>query len=238
MLVVAEMSLREVARRRGVLFLLVLLPLAFYLARHDLTGQSIRLLSLGLGWAVSTLTLFTSCAARSVEPRLRIGGFSSWRLLGGRLLAMTTCGLVLAAADFALVLVDQDVARPWAVGLLLLTTVLVAVPVGALLAALVPRELEGALALLTLLATQMLMDPAGASARLLPFWSTRELGTYAVDATGPDYLVRGLAHAALTWTLTLAGAAAITAVRLRVARWPEPPGIPTGGIVASPGGHT
>ena len=56
--VIAKFSLRQVARRRGVVLLLIALPLSFYLVRRDLQGQSIRFLALGLGWAVSTVTLF------------------------------------------------------------------------------------------------------------------------------------------------------------------------------------
>ena len=221
-IVVARMSIREVRRRRGVLILLVLLPLAFYLVRRDQQGQSIRMLALGLGWAVSTLALFSSTAARSVEHRLRVTGYRPRQLLLGRLLAITACGLVLAAAYGTLIAVDQDVNRLWAVELLLVTTVMIAAPLGAVLAAFVPGELEGALALLTVLATQMLADPAGAIAKSLPFWSTREIGTFAIDATGSDYLARGLAHFLATWILLTVGAVAISAIRLRLVRLPEP----------------
>ena len=31
-------------------------------------------------------------------------------------------------------------------------------------------------------------------ARLLPFWSAREIGTYAIDLTDDGYLIRGVAH--------------------------------------------
>jgi hypothetical protein len=233
-LVVARMALREVTRRRTVLLLLVLLPLAFYVVRRDQQGQSIRLLALGLGWAVSTLALFSSSAARSVDHRLRVTGYRTRQLLLGRLLAITACGLGLAAAYGALIAVDQDVSRLWAVELLLVTTVAIAAPLGALLAAFVPGELEGALALLTVLATQMLADPAGAIAKALPFWSTRELGTYAIDVTDAGYLTRGLTHFLVIWTLLTVAAMVVSAVRLRLVQLPRPgcesgiPSRPTG----------
>ena len=103
-----------------------------------------------------------------------------------------------------------------------MTTVCVAAPLGTLVAALVPRELEGALALLTVMAMAMLADPAGTTAKFLPFWSTRELGTYAIDGTGSEYLIRGLAHFAVTWLLLAGGSAVITAYRLRLVRLPVP----------------
>ena len=135
---------------------------------------------------------------------------------------MTACGGVLAAGYAGLVAVDQDVRRYWAVVLLLVTTVLVAAPLGAVVATFVPRDLEGALALLTVLATQMLADPAGSVAKVLPFWSTRELGTYAIDGTDGGYLARGLAHFAATWVLLVAVSLGVSAVRLRLVRLPEP----------------
>jgi hypothetical protein len=219
---VARATVREVLRRRGVVLLLLLLPLSFYAVRRDLQGQSVRMLALGLGWAVSTLALFTASASRSVDLRLRISGMPVAALVLGRAAAVTACGGVLAAGYAGLVAVDQDVRRYWAVVLLLVTTVLVAAPLGAVVATFVPRDLEGALALLTVLATQMLADPAGSIAKGLPFWSTRELGTYAIDGTDGGYLTRGLLHFAATWVLLVAVALGVSAVRLRLVRLPRP----------------
>ena len=45
------MALREISRRRSVLIILLLLPLAFYLTRRqEHLGQSIRFVFLGLSW--------------------------------------------------------------------------------------------------------------------------------------------------------------------------------------------
>lgn len=220
--VVARLTVREVLRRRTVVLLVVLLPLAFYAARRDLQGQSVRMLALGLGWAVSTLALFTASAARSLDLRLRLTGIARPVPGLGRQVAMTGCGLALAAGYGGLVSVDQDVQRLWAVVLLLVTTVLVAAPLGGLVATVLPRELEGALALLIVLATQMLADPAGGLAKVLPFWSTREIGTYAIDGTGSGYLTRGLMHFSLTWLLLTALTTVAATVRLRLVPLPAP----------------
>ncbi|MGL5865644.1 MAG: hypothetical protein ACRCYX_07190 [Dermatophilaceae bacterium] len=219
---VARATLREVSRRRGVLLLLLAMPLSFYVIRSDLQGQSIRMLALGLGWAIATLALFTSSAARSVDVRLRVAGLSAGALVTGRMLAMTGSGFALATGYAVLIGLDQDVRRYWAVCLLLATTVLVAAPLGAVVATVVPRDLEGALLLLTVLATQMLADPAGSVAKVLPFWSTRELATYAIDGTGPEYLYGGLAHFAGTCGLLMAVAITISTLRLRLARPSHP----------------
>ncbi|SDT49124.1 hypothetical protein [Actinoplanes derwentensis] len=221
-LVVAALSAREVSRRRTALLLVISLPLWFYLVRRDLTGQSMRMLTLGIAWAVSTLTLFVVNSARGIDPRLRLSGASTAGIIGGRLIAMSGFGLLLTSAYLILVAVDQDIRRGWAMALAMLITALLAVPFGSLVGALLPRELEGALALLSVCAVQMLADPAGTVAKFMPFWSGREIGTYAVDGVTVDYLWRGLAHAALIWVLCTGLTLAVFARRLRVARYPEP----------------
>jgi hypothetical protein len=216
MLIVAEMVARDLLRRRGALALLALVPLAFYLARHDeKVGQSIRFASLGLAFAVSTLALFSGTAAKGAEPRLRIGGYRPWQLYAGRLAALVGIGLALGAGYWGIIAVDQDLHRPGAVALMMAATVFVAAPLGLLIGAVVPRDLEGALLLITLIGLQFLMDPAKDSARLLPLWSNRELGTYAVDLTDAGYLQRGLAHAAACTLLLVGLTAALTSLRLR-----------------------
>jgi hypothetical protein len=221
-LVVAALSAREVSRRRTALLLVVALPFWFYLVRRDLAGQSTRMLALGVGWAISTLTLFVVNAARGVDPRLRLTGASVASIIGGRLLAMTGVGLALALGYGTLLGIDQNLPHLWAAALMLLVTVLVAAPLGSLVGAVLPRELEGALALLSICAVQMLADPSGLTAKLMPFWSAREVGTYAVDGGSTDLVWRGLAHAAVVWLLCTGATLAVFQWRLRVARYPEP----------------
>jgi hypothetical protein len=56
----------------------------------------------------------------------------------------------------------------------------------------------------------------------MPFWSVREVGTYAIDGGSFDLVWRGLGHAVLVWLLCAGGTLAIFRWRLRVARYPEP----------------
>lgn len=220
--VVARLSARETRRRWTALLLVIALPFWFYMVRRDLTGQSVRMLTLGIGWAVSTLTLFVVNASRSVDPRLRLTGASVAGIIGGRLLAMTGLGVTVALGYLTLVWLDQDVLHFWAAALMMLVTAVVAAPFGSLIGALMPRELEGALALLSVCAVQMLADPAGLTAKLMPFWSAREIGTYAVDGGGIDLVWRGLGHAAVVWLLCTGVTIAVFRRRLRVADYPEP----------------
>lgn len=218
LLMIMEMNLRDLIRRRAVLGLLFALPLVFYLGRRSdstYTGQAIRFLLLGLGFTISTASLFAVVAARSMDHRLRLSGYRVIHLYLGRLAALLVVGSAIAIPYLALVAFDQKVERLGAVALAMVLTVLVGAPLGMLLGAVVPRELEGALLLLALIALQFLMDPAKSSARLMPFWSAREIGTYAIDMTDVGYLHRGLVHASICAIAATAITATITTVRLR-----------------------
>jgi hypothetical protein len=219
LLTVAEMTLRELLRRRGVLLLLLLLPLAFYLLRRDTAvGQSVRSLFLGIAWSVSTAALFATGAARELEPRLRLAGYRPHHLYLGRMLGLWSLGVLIALPFFLLTLVDLSGLRYGGVAVAMLCCIAVAAPFGMLIGAVLPRELEGTLLLLTVVAFQMTIDPASAGARLTPFWSSREIGTWSVDHTDDGYLLRGSVHGLLfTVGLVLAVAGVVT-LRLRERR--------------------
>lgn len=219
---ITGISLRELSRRRTALLLVTALPLAFYAARADLPGQAVRFLALGVGWAVATLALFSHVSSRHLDRRLAVVGASPTALFLGRQVALVGTGLTVAGGYFILVSLTQEVSRLWAAGLILATAVLIAAPLGAVVSLLLPRELEGALALLTIMATQMLANPEGTLAKVLPFWSTRELGTYAIEPVGDDHLHRGLLHFAAVLLLCLAGAWTAAVIRLRPRRLPVP----------------
>ncbi|MER5358436.1 hypothetical protein [Streptomyces sp. NPDC002785] len=211
----AEMTLRELLRRRGVLGLLLLVPLVFYLGRHDQAGQAIRFASLGVGFAVSTAALFSAVGSREIEPRLALSGFRPQHLYIGRTLALITAGLLISALYSVVVIVDQDVQSPQAVVLELALTTVVAVPLGLLLGLVVPRDLEGSLLLISVIGAQMVIDPAKDSARLLPFWSTREIITYAVDGSASGSLASGTTHAIVVAGLLILASGAVMSARLR-----------------------
>jgi hypothetical protein len=213
---VAEMALREMLRRRTVIVIILLLPLGFYLSRRgDYVGQSIRFLILGVSWALSAAALFAGSGARAIEPRLRLSGYRSWQLYLGRLGALWTVGLGLSLPYFLLIRLDADNVRYGAIALAMLFVVAVAAPFGLALSAVLPRELEGTLVLLLVVGMQMMLNPANATSRALPFWFTREIGTYAVDHTDSGYLTRGVVHAVVTLTALLVIVALAAEIRLR-----------------------
>ena len=206
-MIVAEMTLRGIARRRASVAPLLALPLLFYLVRHELPGQSVRFLALGLAWAASTLALF---AALESEPRLRLAGWTWRALVGGRVTGLVAVTVLLALAYLVLVAADRQVDRTPAVGLVLAVTACTGVVTGTALGAVVRRELEGALALFMIAGLQFMADRPTLLAHLLPFWSTRELGTWAIDGPGAASLGAALTHAAATVMIGAGITAALT----------------------------
>ena len=224
---VALITLRELTRRRGALALATLLPLTFYLVRLETHWTAIRLLSIGLGWATATLALFTQVSSRSVDRRLAVSGARPASLLLGRYLAVLGLGWILGLLYSGLVLatIGDELTHPGAVPVMLLLTATVATPLGSLAAALVPRDLEGALLLLSVMAVQVLVDPSEGWTRVLPLWSTRELASVVVENLGSettDYLRRGLAHGAAMAVLLTTASWAMGVLRLRTVRLPAP----------------
>ncbi|WP_314814900.1 hypothetical protein [Arachnia propionica] len=109
-------NLQEMSRRLTALVFILLPPLAFYLVRIDVHWQAIRFLSIGIGWAVATLSLFTFSAARDLDRRLVVAGASPSSLFAGRLTAVLAVGLGLAVIYFGVVaLTLDDLPRVWTV---------------------------------------------------------------------------------------------------------------------------
>ncbi|MFE5333395.1 hypothetical protein ACFRCG_44120 [Embleya sp. NPDC056575] len=210
------MTGREILRRRAVLFLLLLFPLPFYLLqRAEHPGQAIRFLFVGLSWAISGSAVFVAHSGRAIDPRLRLSGYRAHHLWMGRMSALWLIGTVVTLPYLALVVVDQPHVRHGALAVAMVLCVAVAAPFGLLLGAVVSGEFEGTLLLLVTVGMQMVADPATTTARLMPFWSGREIGTYAIDHTDTGFLVRGVAHGlacALLFSLALA---VVSALRLR-----------------------
>jgi hypothetical protein len=181
----AEMTLRDLVGRGGVLVLLVLVPMVFYVARRsDFAGQAVRFACMGLAWSVSTVALFSVISSRGLEPRLRLAGHSAPGLYLGRLLALVTAGALVGGLYAVIICLDQDLVHGWAVAAALVASAVLSVPLGMVVGSVAPRDLEGMLVLIMIVGLQMIIDPGHSVARLLPLWSTRELINYGVTGDG------------------------------------------------------
>ncbi|MEM8924844.1 MAG: hypothetical protein AAGD35_15175 [Actinomycetota bacterium] len=194
----ARTTMQAALRRRLAVGILVVMPVAFYLVTHDTVGRSVRSLVFGISWAVSTVAFFATIAARDIEPRLALAGWRRIDLIIGRLIGLGIAVLGLTLAFGTLVGLDQDVRSVSAVFVDFAVTGAVAVAVGTTVGSVISREMEGTLVLFFLAGLQAIANPFDAWSRALPFWSSRELGTWAVDGPAVGSLTDGLLHAAAT----------------------------------------
>lgn len=208
---VAEMQGRDLLRRRRAVALLAALPLLFYVSQ--LPGNEVLdpLVAggIGMGWVAAGAALFSALGSRRVDPRLVLAGYRPSELLLGRLLLLEGLAVVLAAGFGALMTVTSRPAQPAALLLALVTTGLIAVPLGLVIAAVLPQELEGTMALIGIIGIEMAIQPP---TPLLPLYGPLKLMEQAAgDGAGSG---GPLLHAMAVAALLLAVALVLWARRL------------------------
>ena len=213
---VVAASAGDLRRRRTALVLLVALPFAVYAGT-----ESAVFLVLVAGWAMATLALFSWVHARDVERRLAIVGVPPGWLFTGRAAALGGLALLVAAAGGALVgATHRDAARPWALVGAAFVACLLAVPFGALVGQLLPREMEGALTVMVLMAVQFAVAGTEGTSwrRILPLDGPSRLVDYGYSARfGTSDALAALAQSGVAALVLTAAAAAVAGWRLRPA---------------------
>lgn len=212
-----------ILRRRLTLIVLLALPLALYIVSHDAAGRSVRAITFGLSWALGTVAFFAASTAREIEPRLALAGWQPRALLAARVAGQALFGLGLAAVLWSVVAVDQPVRSLTALALTFAVTALVAVAFGTAIGAIVTGELEGVLVLFFFAGLQAVVNPFDSYTRLLPFWSSRELGTWAIDGASAGSLSSGIVHALAVLAVCSAATFAVGTTRLRRSSDHRPP---------------
>jgi hypothetical protein len=218
-LVVAELQARDLLRRRAVMALFVLLPAAFYYSVPAAEDYGLIAGSMGVSWAVAAAGLFGTLGWRRADPRLALTGASPVHGLVGRLvlLLVLALGLVALFAPQMLWRSAALIADPGLFVVALALMALVSVPLGLVIGALVPRELEGTLVLIGIVGVGTSVPPGTDGAQVLPLWGPLEVLQIAAGwSTGSP--AAGVAH-------TLGAAAALLALaawrwhrRVRVSR--------------------
>jgi hypothetical protein len=206
-LTVAEMQGRELLRRRAALGLLVALPVTFYLTSAGDDDATFALVSGGIGmaWSMAGAALFAVLASRRTDPRLVLAGYAPAELLLGRLLLLVALALAILAGFSALI---AAISRPQ-VSLLvagLALAALIGIPLGLAVAALLPRELEGTMAIIGVVGINMSVPPEAALAPLLPFYGPEKLlhASAGVDYAVPPAVAHGAAYAAALFAVAVA----------------------------------
>lgn len=208
-------TVQAIVRRRLTVGILIAMPIAFSLATHDTVGRSVRALVFGVSWAVSTVAFFATVSARELEPRLILAGWRRRDLVVGRILGLAAVVVALTTIFTVVVWVDHDVRSLAAVVVDFAVTGAVAIAVGLAVGTLIGREMEGTLILFFLAGLQAVVNPFDPVSRALPFWSSRELGTWAIDGPGAGSPTAGLVHALVVVVVCAAAVEATSLVRLR-----------------------
>ncbi|HEX6299770.1 MAG TPA: hypothetical protein VF148_04835 [Acidimicrobiia bacterium] len=201
---VAEMQLRELARRKMAIALLVALPLVIYLSIPAGELWAVVPAVVGLAWAVGGAAMFAALGWRRVDPRLSLVGHRPIAQILGRSLPIAALGLLLGAAIFPLILFRSDPSDPTMVVTAIALTVLVGTPLGLAIGSLLSREMEAMLVLIGVGAIANVMPPELTSAQLVPLWAPVRLLVTAIYTDGNGYgppVTHGLASAAVLMTI-------------------------------------
>lgn len=197
---IAEMEARDLFRRRLALAMLFLLPAAMYLTVLGEEAQiqpgenpfTLRVAVIGVAWTIAGAAFFLGLSSRRVDERLVLAGYRRGDLAAGRLVFLSALALpvIVLYSTLIAVLSRGDVGP---VILAVASTGVVAVGLGLAVAVVLPRELEGVLALIavngvqTSLPTDMAIGPA------LPFYGPTRLVEVAWNSAGS--VVLPLLHA-------------------------------------------
>jgi hypothetical protein len=184
-LVPAEMTGRELARRGFALGLLTALPLAFYGASTHSGSNAVITGGVAMAFSIAGASIFVALTARPVDQRLELAGYRPYELLLGRLLLLEVFGAGVSAVFSVVMVFGTDPPHPWllaaGVGLVALTSV----PFGLAVGALTPNELEGVLILIGVVGVQLTLQSTQMLAKLLPFWGAQRLLQHSIESDVP-----------------------------------------------------
>ncbi len=162
--------------------------------------------TIGVSWAVAAAGLFGILGWRRVDPRLALVGARPAEGMLGRLLVGAALGVALVAVYAPLMLARSAIITDNAAFVVALTAIaVVSVPLGLLIGALLPRELEGTLVLIGVVGVESSVPHDTALASALPLYGPFELLQVSIGTPGAA-VATGLVHAGVTAVL-LGGAA-------------------------------
>lgn len=171
---------RELYRRKLAILLLVGLPLAFYfLAGSD--GLAISFATVGFGWSIGIMSLFSTQSLRAITPRLALLGFRPIEIVTGRILSIGCYGAVIGTLLFLFLQADDAVRSPSHLALSLGFAIIGSCTAGLAVGAISERETETMLFLIGLVSLTLVAPSDSTLAEALPMFATDEYAWAAVD---------------------------------------------------------
>lgn len=209
-LTIATTQGRDLLRRRLALVMLASLPALFYLSvagQHISKGQdpwNLNVAVIGVAWAVAGGAFFLALSSRRIDQRLLLAGYRPAELVLGRLVFLQAFAFIIAVG-YSVLFLARSSAAPGPLILAVAVTALIGVPLGLALAALLPRELEGTLALIAIIGVQTSLPPNLAIAPALPFYGPVKLIQTSWNSQGAilPYFLHGLLAATLLLVLAM-----------------------------------
>jgi len=138
---------------------------------------------IAVSWTMAVVAFFAESGSAERDRRLVLCGYGSWQILFARLILLV--GIVLFTSIIPLILFVPILSpkHPWILWLAFFTVGLVAMEVGLLIGALVPRYTEGVLIIIALFGIGMSVQ--GEAAKLFPTYPAKQLFRSGLFADEP-----------------------------------------------------
>ena len=179
-LAIGRAHVHELLRRKLAIGLLLALPLAFYFVAFD-DGLAISFATVGFGWSIAIISLFSTQSLSSVTPRLTLLGFQSGELVAGRVLGIACYGVTFGGLLFMFLQTDDVVDSPLHLAASLAFALLGSCTAGLAIGAITDRETEAMLVLIGLVALTLVVRSDSLLAQMLPMFAADEHAWAAVD---------------------------------------------------------
>jgi hypothetical protein len=206
-LVSLKMQALEQRRKLTTLLIVFILPVAFWASLYYTAGEEpVSIIvptlngdvgmfvpvrksypaDLGLmavAWAMAVAAFFAESGSAGKDRRLALCGYSSWQILLARLILLTGVAFLTSTIPLALFVPILSPKHPWALWLALFVVGLIAMEVGLLVGALIPRHTEGTLIIIALFGIGMSIQ--GEAAKLFLTYPARQLFRSGLFAEEP-----------------------------------------------------
>ena len=171
---------QELYRRKLAILLLLGLPLAFYVLAGN-GGLAISFATVGFGWSIAIMSLFSTQSLRAITPRLALLGFRPVEIVTGRVLSIACYGAVIGTPLFLFLQADDVVRSPSHLALSLGFAVVGSCTAGLAVGAISDRETETMLFLIGLVSLTLVAPSNSTLAEVLPMFATDEYAWAAVN---------------------------------------------------------
>jgi len=212
-----KMQALEQKRKFTTLLTVFILPVAFWASLYYSAGEESTLiavptlngdvqmlvpvkksypLDLGLmavAWAMAVVAFFAESGSAEKDRRLVLCGYNPWQILLARSILLTGVAFITSIIPLTLFVPILSPKHPWILWLALFIVGLIALEIGLLIGALIPRHTEGILMIIALFGIGMSIQ--GEAAKFFPTYPARQLfrtGLFAEDPLALPFVEEGL----------------------------------------------